>query len=77
MRILWCMLAIGWVLECLSNIIVFTELLTDEIYGWMLMTTDNPKIYSAARMMFSLNFDMYEWMTCTISFVTLYISLKE
>ena len=47
-------------LESLSNIIVITELLTDEIYGWMLKTTDNPKIYSAARMIFSLNSYMYE-----------------
>ena len=50
--------------EFLSNIIAITELLTDEIYGWMLKTTDNPKIYSVARIIFSLNSDMYEWLTC-------------
>ena len=77
MRILWCMLAIEWVPECLSNIIVITELLTDEIYGWMHKTTENPEIYSVTRIILSLNSDMYEWLTCKISFVTLYKTLKE
>ena len=45
----------GKVPECLSNIIVVTELLTDEIYGWMLKTTENLKIHLQIRMDLSVD----------------------
>ena len=47
----------GKVPECLSNIIVVTELLTDEIYGWMLKTTENLKIHLPTGM--GLSVDTY------------------
>ena len=47
----------GKVPECLSNIIVVTELLTDEIYGWMLKTTENLKIHLRTGM--GLSVDTY------------------
>ena len=35
----------GKVPECLNNIIVVMEQLNDEIYGWMLKTTEHLKIH--------------------------------
>ena len=39
----------GKVPECLNNVIVVIELLNDEIYGWMLKTTDNLEIDLSTR----------------------------
>ena len=39
----------GKVPECLNNVIVVIELLNDEIYGWMLKTTENLEIDLSTR----------------------------
>ena len=43
----------GKVPECLNNVIVVMELLNDEIYGWMLKTTDNLEIDLSTRIVIS------------------------
>ena len=47
----------GKVPECLNNIIVVIELLNDEIYGWMLKTTDNLEIDFSTEIVFSFKTD--------------------
>ena len=48
----------GKVPECLNNVIVVMELLNDEIYGWMLKTTDNLKIDFSTEIVLSLKIDI-------------------